>query len=278
MRGCVPDSEALPPRFLSYAMAHSSTSRPLHPLLPSLRLALVVIALSVASATALGQGVWERPPENLQVLPEDIPPEQLRSIMFRFTQSLGVRCNHCHDDSRGPGFNNMDFVSDAKPAKDIARAMMRMSGTINAAVAEAVPGDREAVSVGCMTCHRGRPRPVMLEDLLAQTISTHDAAAAVEQYESLREEYRDGFSFDFRPETLIRLGEQLLEEGRTDDAITMLRLNTEHHPMSSSAFSALARAYAAKGETDLAEVFVHKALTLDPGNRQALQLLRGENP
>ena len=259
-------------------MTSLSADRPLLPPLSALPLTLLFFALGFAPEAARAQGVWERPPENLQVLPEDIPAEQLRSIMFQFTRSLGVRCNHCHDDSRGPGFNNMDFVSDVKPAKDIARAMMRMSGTINATVAEAVPDDRDVVSVGCMTCHRGRPRPVMLEDLLARTISTHDAGAAVEQYESLRAEYRDGFSFDFRPETLIRLGEQLLEEGRIDDAITMLRLNTEQHPTSSSAFSALAHAYAEKGEHDLAEVFVHKALALDPGNRQALQMLRADNP
>jgi hypothetical protein len=34
--------------------------------------------------------------KNLQVLPHDIPREQLIEIMRAFARSLGVRCNHCH--------------------------------------------------------------------------------------------------------------------------------------------------------------------------------------
>ena len=254
-----------------------STRSLLYPSSGTTLVALTCLLLAMP-ASVRAQGVWERPMENLQVLPEDSSPERVRAVMFAFTGALGVRCSHCHDDSQGGGFNNMDFASDAKPEKDIARAMMRMSQSINATVAEAVPGDTETVSVNCTTCHRGRPKPAMLEDLLAQTITSRDAAAAVEEYGLLREEYRDGFSFDFRDGTLVRLGDRLIADGRVDDAITMLRLNVEQYPNSSQAHTALGLAYMEKGESDVAEVFLHRAIVLDPDNRRALATLREINP
>ncbi len=43
-----------------------------------------------------------------------------------FPQALGVRCTYCHDDSNGLKPSEMDFASDAKPEKEIARLMLGM--------------------------------------------------------------------------------------------------------------------------------------------------------
>jgi len=116
-----------------------------------------------AQAPAPGQGragAPPAPPANLQVLPKDIPRPQLLQTMQAFNQALGVQCSHCHQFV-GPGDPMNDMAADVKPTKNVARAMMRMAGTINPAVQAAVPtkaaGDVRAV--GCWTCHRGQAIP-----------------------------------------------------------------------------------------------------------------------
>ena len=68
----------------------------------------------------------------------------LRNAMAAFTVSLGVQCTHCHVDG--------DFASDAKPAKERARDMLRMAARANAHI-----GGRGAAA--CWTCHRGELTP-----------------------------------------------------------------------------------------------------------------------
>jgi hypothetical protein len=60
---------------------------------------------------------------NLKVLPKEIPRAELVATMRGFAGALGVRCTHCHvgpDDLQG-----MDFATDEKPAKQVARTMLR---------------------------------------------------------------------------------------------------------------------------------------------------------
>ena len=96
--------------------------------------------------------------KNLQVLPADIPREQLMATMKIFSRSLGVRCSHCHVSTEGQPLSTFDFASDDRAGKDIARRMMRMTWRINDedfGIIE-VPG----VKVTCYTCHRGSRRPL----------------------------------------------------------------------------------------------------------------------
>ncbi len=67
--------------------------------------------------------------QNLKILPSDIGEHELDSIMHHFSGSLGVRCDFCH--VRIEAEKKMDFASDAKPEKDVARGMMRMAIDIN---------------------------------------------------------------------------------------------------------------------------------------------------
>jgi hypothetical protein len=64
----------------------------------------------------------------------------------------------------GPGVPTNDFASDAKPQKDIARAMIRMVNEANAAITPAVAkGDNKPAEqvqkITCATCHRGSAVP-----------------------------------------------------------------------------------------------------------------------
>ncbi|MHB8389711.1 MAG: c-type cytochrome [Acidobacteriaceae bacterium] len=106
-------------------------------------------------------GPWPKP-TNLHVLPKNISHDDLMKVMHGFTGSLGVKCNYCHAPGTQP--RHLDFASDAKPEKRIARTMIRMTREINKKylsevnVAEAKP---EQKNVTCGTCHRGHDIPVV---------------------------------------------------------------------------------------------------------------------
>ena len=126
-----------------------------------------VIGLVVAAAT-IGSGVMVGaqqggPPikyVNLQVFPKDTAPDVLIAAMKNFTRALGVRCPFCHVGEEGMPLEKFDFAADTKPTKQVARAMMRMSGEVNANVAKALPdAAAKGYQVTCWTCHRGSQHP-----------------------------------------------------------------------------------------------------------------------
>jgi len=97
---------------------------------------------------------------NLKVLPKDISSKDLQHIMIdEFEDGLGVGCGFCHAEQKGS--HKLDYVSDAKPEKQIARSMMRMTLKLNARyfqVHRPGLGDPGLV-VTCQTCHNGKPVP-----------------------------------------------------------------------------------------------------------------------
>ena len=93
-----------------------------------------------------GGGGNQQPPQNLKVMPKDATRQQVLQAMNRFTAALGVKCDHCHVQG--------NFASDDKPEKDVARAMMKMMGSLRQNAGEFLPGER-AQKLGCWTCHRG---------------------------------------------------------------------------------------------------------------------------
>lgn len=134
-------------------------------------LALAAQPLSSQDAAPAGQNAGQsqagmrprRPlpkPTNLQVLPKDIAPEELVHIMRGYAGALGVECNFCH--VQAPGQRRLDFASDTKEDKGIARIMIRMTQTVNEQYMaqvkdpDAMPEDKQ---VTCGTCHRGHKMP-----------------------------------------------------------------------------------------------------------------------
>jgi hypothetical protein len=97
---------------------------------------------------------------NLKVLPKDISSKDLQGIMADdFEDGLGVSCGFCH--ASAPGGHGLDFVSDAKPEKEIARRMMRMTLGLNKKyfnVRKPRIGSN-TLTITCATCHKGEPFP-----------------------------------------------------------------------------------------------------------------------
>jgi len=103
----------------------------------------------------------ERPNKNLKILPKNISHEDLDKIMDSFKAALGVKCNFCHAASQDTANHHLDFASDAKPEKSIARKMMRMTTKINKKFfgdEKDEQGNRVNL-VSCVTCHHGKERP-----------------------------------------------------------------------------------------------------------------------
>ena len=123
--------------------------------------------IAIVSITALGAlGVaatspGAKKPEantfvNLKVLPKDISSKDLQEIMADdFEDGLGVSCGFCHANAKDG--HGLDFVSDAKPEKEIARAMMRMTIGINKKYFKLKHPKlgSTALTINCVTCHKG---------------------------------------------------------------------------------------------------------------------------
>ena len=202
---------------------------------------IIVLAIGVADANAQGFS-WPEEPENLQVLAEDVKGAELGAVMRGFATSLGVRCQHCHV-GEGQDLSQFDFASDEKPTKQKARVMLQMVDALNhehlPKLSDIEERSSPALEVTCMTCHRKQSRPVMLQDVLADSIEADGIDAAEGKYRELREEFYGGFSFDFSPGALTGLGERLGNEGDFESAIRFINLEIEMNGESPGAYFTL---------------------------------------
>ncbi|HEY0298494.1 MAG TPA: c-type cytochrome [Arachidicoccus sp.] len=101
----------------------------------------------------------QQPKHNFKVLPQDISRDSLHNIMHNFNVALGVKCGFCHAASSIDS-TKIDFSSDAKQEKDIAREMMAMTMAINKQYFSDPQFNPNAVQVvSCVTCHHGHEEP-----------------------------------------------------------------------------------------------------------------------
>lgn len=125
---------------------------------------LTVIITLLASVTATAATAINKADvvhyENLKVLPKDISSHDLQSIMADdFDDGLGVTCGFCHANAKNG--HGLDFASDAKPEKEIARQMIRMTMGINKKYFKLKHPriGNQALVVSCTTCHKGQAFP-----------------------------------------------------------------------------------------------------------------------
>jgi hypothetical protein len=106
-------------------------------------------------------------PTNLQVLPKDLTGNQVHEIMEGYEAALGKHCNYCHAaDPKNIGPNGrprLNFASDEKDEKKMARIMITMTDDINKnyvkKVADMDKMPEMAPPVTCGTCHQGHEDP-----------------------------------------------------------------------------------------------------------------------
>jgi tetratricopeptide (TPR) repeat protein len=237
---------------------------------------LVTATMTSAQGTpaAAPQGRGGPPaPSNLQVLPKDMPREQLIQTMQAFSQALGVQCNYCHVQEGRGGRN--DMASDEKPTKKAARGMLLLARDINEKLPPAVGKSADATTrVGCMTCHHGVAIPKQLTQVLNETVSAKGMDAAAAQYRDLRTRYYGAMAYDFTENGLIAVAQAANNADKADSALAWLNLNLEFYPKSSRTYVVMAQAHQRKNDKDAAIKDLEKAVELDPNNGQAKQLLQ----
>ncbi len=114
----------------------------------------------IASSATMPQEKKEPQYKNLKILPKKISHDDLDKVMHHYNKALNVKCDFCHAKA-ADGSKKLDFASDEKPEKGIARSMMKMTNKLNI---KEFGGKKEVfnqavMEVNCNTCHRGKPHP-----------------------------------------------------------------------------------------------------------------------
>jgi len=196
-------------------------------------LSLALFALLLAFAAPGGAQQLPARFENLKVLPDSIPRQELFALMGSFTRALGVRCSHCHVGEEGRPLSTYDFPADDKLTKRKARAMLKMVMAINGDHLSSLEERADPpVRVQCVTCHGGRTTPRPLEDVLVLAYDDGGLDSALATYRSLREQYYGRAAYDFGSVPLTVVADTVQNRGSLDDAVAMLALNVEMNPTS----------------------------------------------
>ena len=270
--------------------------------------ALAASALVLLAAPAgFAQGGPLPAPTNLQVLPKNISPADLRETMRSFNFALGVQCNHCHVEvpppapapgaragappaeggrggrgGRGNAPAPLNFAADDKPEKKAARLMIKMVGDLNARLtSEVAPvlGKSSALTkVQCATCHRGVAQPEQIGDILSNLMLTKGETVAASRYKELRTKYYGSQVYDFSEPVLIRLSGASAAANKLDDALAWTKLNLEFYPRSAGTYLQMADVYKRKQDQAQALKAVEKAVELDPENADAKRQLEELKP
>jgi hypothetical protein len=227
------------------------------------------------SPTARAQGRF--PPDsfkNLKVLPKTISQRALIDTMRGFALALGVRCVYCHVGKEGQPLDSVNFASDDKRPKKVARVMMHMVMHINEEHLADVPDrPQPVVVVRCATCHRGVARPRLLDDDLALMLADSGLDATVRRYRALRERYYGSGSYDFGELVLNQLARAEAQAGRLDNSMGLLKLNAEFYPASTQIPFLEAEVSLQRGDTAAAITGYRDALAKDSTNMGARRRL-----
>jgi Photosynthetic reaction centre cytochrome C subunit/Tetratricopeptide repeat len=250
---------------------------------------LLLFLVVPAVAQSQGGGSQQVPPmTNLQVFSKDTPPAQVLQTMNAFNESLGVECAYCHVQGAG---GRMDWASDEKREKRVARQMVLLRDSINVMMGAIVGKPASAgptsgdgmpgapVRVLCRSCHRGLPIPRAITDVVGEAAANGGATAGLAKYSELRTRYYGGQEYDFGENSLLTMAQRAMNAKNPDDAIAYLQANLKYFPQSARTYQALGQARNAKGDRRGAIESLEKALELDPKSAQArnqLQQLKGQ--
>src|SRR5215469_2632068 len=114
------------------------------------------------------------------------------------------------------------------------------------------------------------PKRPLVRDL-REIARNQGVDAAIAKYKELKA--ANSPKYDFNENALNRLGDDLLEKDRTQEAITVLKLNAEEYPKSARVFDTLGEAYTKAGDKQLAiEAYKH-SLEISPENQNAIDRL-----
>jgi len=120
------------------------------------------IGFTSIGVAATEPGEPEENYKNLRILSKKTTEDDMERIMYTFNRALGVGCAYCHYTTRDETtFTSVDFASDNKREKIIARKMMKMAISLNKKYFDTKIDSRIRTNpvIWCRTCHRGHAIP-----------------------------------------------------------------------------------------------------------------------
>ncbi|HSB12601.1 MAG TPA: serine hydrolase [Blastocatellia bacterium] len=121
-----------------------------------------------------------------------------------------------------------------------------------------------------------KPEPIVIktpiDGVLYKTVSVRGLDAAVTQYYDLKKTQPQ--AYDFQERFLNILGYNFIRQKKLKEAIRILQLNVEAYPRSSNVYDSLGEAYMLNGNKALAVENYEMSLKLNPGNTNAVEMLK----
>ncbi len=123
----------------------------------------------------------------------------------------------------------------------------------------------------------GSPTPLVdpqpsIVPLLKKEISENGIDSAITLYHQTKKESPS--TYNFEETELNRLGYEYMSMNKNDEALKILKLNTEIFPKSSNTFDSLGEVYLKQGDSDAAISNYIKSLELNPANQNAIDVLK----
>lgn len=138
---------------------------------------IMVMGLYAFKSNNTNEGYLPQTPwKNLKVLPQDISKDSLEHLMKNYATSLGVKCSYCHAPSETDP-TKLNFASDLKIEKEIARGMIKMTNDLNANYFQPhfpEPKPAQVHVVNCVLCHRGVSNPEKYLSQMGTMYKTYD--------------------------------------------------------------------------------------------------------
>jgi CubicO group peptidase (beta-lactamase class C family) len=164
------------------------------------------------------------------------------------------------------GFNsNFTMIPDKKIA------VVMMSNFDNA-----IPAMRVITNAALDVALGLKPESVPVKQNIAvviyKAIANEGIDAAIQKYRDLKKNQPD--AYNFQEALLNRLGYNLMQQGKLKEAIGVFQLNVEAYPASGNVYDSLGEAYMKNGDKQLAIENYEKSLKLDPGNSNAVEMLK----
>ena len=97
-------------------------------------------------------------------------------LMKSYETSLSVECNYCHSPKEEDP-TKLNFASDAKLEKVIARGMIKMTNEVNENYFRPYfpdPKPQQVQVVNCVLCHRGAANPEKYLSQMGKMYKTYD--------------------------------------------------------------------------------------------------------
>lgn len=117
-----------------------------------------------------------------------------------------------------------------------------------------------------------KPVKVMISYKLMKTILEQGIKAAKDEFIDIKANNQDKYSIN--ENNFNALGYCLMNIGRVDDAIEMMSLALDEYPKSSNLYDSTGEFYLTKGDNELAAINYRKSLELNPGNQNAVEVLK----